>query len=99
MQKLKTPPTPAVGSSVERPCRPQRVQNDTGETVCFVRYMVETEAGWLGAWDESAFGAYAAAAVAAERERVKAALIGMDDAAAGKHNYYAHAAWALFDRA
>ena len=40
-----------------------------------------------------------AAAVAAERERIKAALLGMDDAVAGAHNYYAHAAWVLFERA
>jgi hypothetical protein len=39
------------------------------------------------------------AAVAAERERIKARLLGMDDAAAGWHNYYAHAAWVLFERA
>lgn len=35
---------------------------------------------------------------AAERESIKARLLGMDDAAAGRHNYYAHAAWVLFDR-
>ena len=39
------------------------------------------------------------AAVAADCERIKAALIGMDDAVAGRHNYYAHAAWVLFERA
>ena len=39
------------------------------------------------------------AAVAKERERIKARLLGMDDAAKGRHNYYAHAAWVLFERA
>lgn len=39
------------------------------------------------------------AAVAAERESIKARLLGMDDAANGRHNYYAHAAWVLFERA
>ena len=39
-----------------------------------------------------------AAAVAQERERIKSSLIGMDEAAAGRHNYYAHAAWVLFER-
>lgn len=38
------------------------------------------------------------AGMAAERERIKAALIGMDEAAAERHNYYAHAAWVLFER-
>jgi Lar family restriction alleviation protein len=37
--------------------------------------------------------------VAAERESIKARLLNMDDAAAGRHNYYAHAAWVLFERA
>lgn len=43
--------------------------------------------------------AIVAAQVAAERERIKAALLGMDDAVKGQHNYYAHAAWVLFERA
>lgn len=33
-----------------------------------------------------------------ERDRIKAALLGMDDAVAGRHNYYAHAACVLFER-
>ncbi len=37
--------------------------------------------------------------VAAERERIKARLRGMDDAAGGRHNYYAHAALVLFEQA
>lgn len=40
----------------------------------------------------------AAELLAAERESIKARLIGMDEAVAGRHNYYAHAAWVLFDR-
>lgn len=47
--------------------------------------------------NELMWGAWKAAALA-ERERIKARLLGMDDAAAGRHNYYAHAAWVLFDR-
>ena len=43
--------------------------NDEGEAICHVRWMVETPAGWLGAWDHQAFDAYVSAAVAAERER------------------------------
>jgi len=49
------------------PPLPERVKNDAGETMCIVRYMVETPAGWLGAWDEGAFASYATAAVKAER--------------------------------
>lgn len=45
------------------------------------------------AWEQSA------AAVAKERERIKARLMGMNDAAAGRHNYYDHAALMLFGRA
>lgn len=41
---------------------------------------------------------WAAGVQAAERESIKARLLDMDDAAAGRHNYYAHAAWVLFDR-
>ena len=37
------------------------------------------------------------AAVAAEREDIKARLLSMHDSAAGHHSYYAHAAWVLFD--
>lgn len=33
-------------------------------TPCLVRWMVETEAGWLGAWDREAFDAYAASCIA-----------------------------------
>lgn len=69
MSDEATSTTAASGSPFERLVRPNRVQNDTGDTMCIVRYMVDTEAGWLGAWDEAAFGAYVAAAVAAERER------------------------------
>jgi len=64
-----------------------------------------TEAGeWRGPevdeWDRwHAVAKVAAAQVEAERESIKARLIGMDDAAAGRHNYYAHAAWVLFERA
>lgn len=36
------------------------------------------------------------AAVAAERERIRARLLAMDDAVSGRHNYYAHAAVVLF---
>ena len=43
--------------------------NDEGEAICHVRWMVETPAGWLGAWDRQAFDAYVSEAVAAERER------------------------------
>ena len=53
-----------VGSGLV-PKRP----NDEGEAICHVRWMVETPAGWLGAWDRQAFDAYVSAAVAAERER------------------------------
>lgn len=45
---------------------------------------------------EMAIQARIDAAVAAERERIKARLLGMDDAVAGRHNYYAHAAVVLF---
>lgn len=48
------------------------------------------------AW--AAVEAFAAKVRADERERIKARLLGMNDAAAGRHNYYAHAAWVLFDR-
>ena len=44
---------------------PQR-PNAEGETECRVRWMVETPAGWLGAWDIGAFEAY----LAAERDRL-----------------------------
>ena len=43
--------------------------NDEGEAICHVRWMVETPAGWLGAWDHLAFDAYVSVAVAAERAR------------------------------
>ena len=64
-----------------------------------------TDAGeWRGPevdeWDRwHAVAKVAAAQVAAERESIKARLLGMDDAASGRHNYYAHAAWVLFERA
>ncbi len=32
--------------------------NEAGETVCHVRWMVETPKGWLGAWDREAFDSY-----------------------------------------
>ena len=38
--------------------------NPDGPTPCLIRWMVETEAGWLGAWDREAFDAYAAARIA-----------------------------------
>jgi hypothetical protein len=57
----------AVAAVRQPPLLPERVKNDAGETMCIVRYMVETPGGWLGAWDEGAFAAYAAAAVAAVR--------------------------------
>lgn len=44
--------------------------NADGNAIVHVRWMVETPAGWLGAWDRSAFDAYISAAVAAERERI-----------------------------
>ena len=34
--------------------------NAEGATMCTVRWMVETENGWLGAYDKAAFRAYAA---------------------------------------
>lgn len=43
--------------------------NEAGATMCTVRWMVETTAGWLGSWERGAFDAYIAAAVAAERAR------------------------------
>jgi hypothetical protein len=48
---------------------PNRVDNSEGATPVVVRYMVETQAGWLGAYDAEAFAAYRAAIVAEERER------------------------------
>ena len=48
---------------------PERVKTYDGEASCIVRYEVETPDGWLGAWDEAAFHAYAAAVIFAERER------------------------------
>ena len=51
--------------SVLVPKRP----NDEGEAICHVRWMIETPAGWLGAWDRQAFDAYVSAVVATERER------------------------------
>ncbi len=29
-------------------------QNDTGETMCIVRWQIETPAGWVGAYDKAA---------------------------------------------
>lgn len=52
-----------------------------------------------GLYSADQMRAYAAQQVAAERESIKARLLGMDDAANGRHNYYAHAAWVLFERA
>lgn len=34
--------------------------NEAGETSCVVRWMVETPAGWLGAYDREAFDAFRA---------------------------------------
>ncbi len=34
--------------------------NESGESPCLCRWIVETPAGWLGAWDVEAFDAYAA---------------------------------------
>jgi len=48
---------------------PARVNNETGDTMCVVRWMAETPDGWLGAWDKEAFDAFIKDAVAAERER------------------------------
>lgn len=42
--------------------------NPDGPTPCLIRWMVETEAGWLGAWDREAFDAYAAARIAKDRD-------------------------------
>jgi hypothetical protein len=51
---------------------PQR-PNEDGQTMCAVRWIVETPAGWLGSWDREAFdayvSAYAEAAALAMRER------------------------------
>ena len=55
-------------ADVESGLVPKR-PNDEGEAICHVRWMVETPAGWLGAWDHQAFDAYVSAAVAAERAR------------------------------
>ena len=63
----------AGGAPLERRVRPLRVDNEPGKTMCIVRYMVETDAGWLGAWDEAAFEAY----VRSERDaalNIRAAL-------------------------
>lgn len=49
--------------------------NESGETFCGVRWMVETPAGWLGSYDKEAFRAYGEACVAAERERINALLV------------------------
>lgn len=48
--------------------------NADGQTMCSARWMVETPAGWLAARDKEAFAAYAAQAVAAERERWESAI-------------------------
>ena len=55
-------------ADVESGLVPKR-PNDEGEAICHVRWMIETPAGWIGAWDRQAFDAYVSAAVAAERER------------------------------
>ena len=34
-------------SDIKRP-------NESGETQCIVRYMVETPSGWVGSWDKNA---------------------------------------------
>jgi hypothetical protein len=34
--------------------------NADGQTMCHVRWMVETPGGWLGSWDRGAFDAYRA---------------------------------------
>ena len=45
----------------------ERVQNESGETPCLIRWRVELPEGWLGAWDKEAFDAFVRHAVAAER--------------------------------
>ena len=55
-------------ADVESGLVPKR-QNDEGEAICHVRWMVETPSSWIGAWDRQAFDAYVSAAVSAERER------------------------------
>ncbi len=55
-----------MSDTLPQPKRP----NAEGETMCGVRWMVELPSWrWIGAWDREAFDEYAAAAVAAERER------------------------------
>ena len=66
MHETDTPAKVALTDEVGLVPKPPNIE---GETICHVRWMVETSAGWLGAWDRRAFDAYAAAAVAAERER------------------------------
>lgn len=66
-------------------------------------YYYTEDGDWRGPevdeWDRwHAVATVAAAQVEAERERIKARLLGMDDATSA-HNYYAHAAWVLFERA
>lgn len=48
--------------------------NAEGQTMCVVRWMVETPGGWVGAWDKGAFSALIDAALttqAAEIERLR----------------------------
>ena len=52
----------------------ERVNNEMGETSCVVRWLVETPAGWVGAWDREAIEEFARASAAAERERIAAML-------------------------
>lgn len=52
----------------------------------------------IGPVQRAALESFAERLLAAERERIKARLLSMDDGAAGRHNYYSHAAWVLFDR-
>ena len=54
--------------------------NDAGVTPCSVQWVVETGAGWLGAWNREAFDAYADAKVAEERERLRAMVAAVRDA-------------------
>lgn len=64
--------SPAVGLPLDARVgrlQPERVNSTSGDTLCTVRWMVETPAGWLGAYNREAFDAYAAAAVDAERAR------------------------------
>lgn len=92
--------TRAVGGPLDGKVRPRAWIGPVGQTM-----PDEIYAAWAPLYPDDArhflpmYGqAELDSAVAVERERIKARLLGMDDAAAGRHNYYAHAAWVLFDR-